>query len=239
MAGVSVLVPWRSDGGPRAEIWAWVSGWWAARFPDWQVVSGDSPAGGPWVKALAVSDAASRADGDVWVVADADVVCDPAAVARAVDLVRAGAPWAIPARMLARLTPEATARVLAGDPLEAVGRRDYCIERSRHRTAGGMTVVRREVFELVPMDPRFVGWDPEDWAWEYALSTTCGAPHRPGMTDPVGDMVHLWHPPAPDCRKHRGGFGSAEGRALYRRYKQAAGHRGLMTRLLAEIGGPS
>lgn len=73
---VSVVVPYRPDRGFRDAAWAYVRRWWATTHPDWRVVTGDAPHGGPWVKALAVADALPRATGDLLVIADADVVCD-------------------------------------------------------------------------------------------------------------------------------------------------------------------
>src|SRR5690606_15194730 len=99
---VAVLVPWRSDGGPRAAAWQWVANRWRRKYPDWQLVVGHCP-DGPWSKGAAVADAFSRTDAPVLVIADADVWCG--GVHYAVDKVAIGqTKWAIPHWLVHRLS---------------------------------------------------------------------------------------------------------------------------------------
>ena len=51
-----------------------------------------------------------------------------------------------------------------------------------------MTVLRAEVFDGCPMDPRFLGWGGEDAAWGQALRRLYGPP---AQFD--GALTHLWH----------------------------------------------
>lgn len=226
MTGVSVLVPYRPDGGARDRAWTWVRDWWAREHPGWQVVEGRCD-DGPWRKAVAVADALSRADGTILVVADADVVCDGVSEAvRAV--VQAGARWAIPHLHVHRLTMRATDAVYEGVPADrsarlfGLDRRAYVGVRG-----GGMVVLKRRLYGRVPLDPRFAGWGEEDLAWGLALTAmTGGQPWR--GTNP---LWHLWHPPAERLNPY---VGSAESHALHVRYQYAAKRRADMEALLAE-----
>ena len=222
---VSVLVPFRGDGGHRDAAWRWVASWWAGRHPGWQVVAGSGP-DGPWCKALAVADALSRADADVLVVADADVVTD--GVAEAVAAVEGGAPWAVPHGWVPRLWEAATRLVYSGVPwqqAEQVGGLHRGIYQGV--AGGGMAVLRRADYQRCPLDPRFAGWGQEDDSWYLALLTLVGKPVR--WTEP---LVHLWHEPAGRLNQH---VGSAESHALHVRYQYAAkAGREAMAALVAE-----
>lgn len=208
MAAVSVLVPWRPDGADRDRAWACVRRWWAETHPDWRVVTGSCPPG-PWIKALAVADALDRAIGDLLVVADADVLTD--GLAAAVKAVRNGAPWAIPHNLLYRLTPEATEAVYCGTAPH-VG---MPVTKKPHEgyAGGGITVIPREMYEAVPLDPRFAGWGSEDEAWSLGLRAVVGKPVR--IDRP---MWHLHHEPQPRLNRH---VGSQPSHALLVRYQYA------------------
>lgn len=216
---VSVLVPWRPT-PDRAPGWAWLRPRWESL--GFEVVEG-ACGEGPWVKAHAVADALGRAAGDVLVIADADVWCDD--VAEAVRAVEDGAPWAMPHWEVCRLDRPATDAVLAGDaPLGRVltyDRRPYV-----GRRGGGMTVLRREVYEAVPMDPRFAGWGREDDAHALALRCLAGGERRG-----FADLWHLWHEPQPRPSE---GKGSPESEALYKRYQAAKRDRPAMQTLIDE-----
>lgn len=219
---VSVLVPYRPDGGCRDRAWEWVRRWWARQHPRWQIVEGACP-DGPWVKALAVADALARADHDLLIVADADVVCG--GVRAAVNAVWDGAPWAVPHGRVHRLSEEATAQVLAGaDPVAALGglaRKPYTgVE------GGGLVVLTRDAYRTSPLDPRFAGWGSEDESWALAMGCLLGKRWR--GTEP---LWHLWHEPMPRLNSH---VGSAESRALHVRYQMASRNRASMRRLVAE-----
>lgn len=228
MTAASVLVPYRPDGGYRDRAWQWVHRWWATAYPRWQVVEGRPPPG-PWCKALAVRDALARADHDLLVIADADVVCD--GVGEAVAAVVGGAAWAVPHERVHRLTEHATRLVLAGTPPDR-------IRGGRARTpyvgvaGGGMVVIPRGSYVRAPLDPRFRGWGQEDESAGLAWHTLLGRPWRG-----TAALYHLWHPPAPRLNAH---VGSRESRALHVRYQYAANTapaqaaRAAMARLIAE-----
>lgn len=208
---VSVLVPFRAGCPYRERAWAWVRACYEATHPDWELVEG-SCADGPYNRSEAILDAASRATGDTFVIADADVWCDPQlAVEHA-----AWVGWAIPHLLIHRLSEVSTERVLAGAEwhglsLSTDNKQDSKPYRG-HET-GTLVVVRRDVLNEAPPDRRFVGWGQEDDAWARALNVLIGKPWRGS-----DDLVHLWHPPQP--RRSRI-VGTTESQILVRRYRAA------------------
>lgn len=203
---VAVVVPWRGGCEHRERAWRWVQTRYADQHPDWEVLEGHAP-GGPWRKALAVQDGIDRTTADIIVVADADVWCDQLGPALAA--VTAGAPAAIPHSKVHRLTEAETARCIAG------GAPPYnTAEQIRKGMAGGgIMIIRRDAWDLAPMDPRFEGWGQEDASWHLALTVAVGKPVRF-----CAPLYHLWHPP--QLRLNRA-VGSDASRALHLRYVAA------------------
>jgi len=187
------------------------------------------PDGTHWVKAQAVHNAIGDTEADVVIVCDADCWSD--GVIEAVERVRDGAPWVIPHHRVHRLTEESTAQVLAGtDPHEDMPL-DPIVEgitgfSYAGVTGGGIVVLRRDVYEACPLDPRFVGWGQEDEAWGLALRCLYGPPVR--LSAP---LWHLWHPPQ---ERQSRGVGSEAGMALYKRYARAKRRPELMRGLIDE-----
>lgn len=220
MTSVSVLVPFRADGAERDTAWAYLQRWWAEAQPDWQVVTGTCPPG-PWVKAYAVQDALTRADGELLLIADADVFMDRQQLGMWASTLQASSSraWIIPHRTVMRLTPAGTAAVLAGEepPVDNDGggyRPNPLIERCYKGVGGGgMVMLSRDLYESVPLDPRFAGWGQEDQSLNEALGVLGGSYHRGG-----GTLYHLWHPPQPRLNDV---VGSDESQAHYQRYLAA------------------
>lgn len=118
-----------------------------------------------------------------------------------------------------------------GDPLQGYHghafRGDELIEPPYLGTeGGGIVVLRRELYEACPLDPRFVGWGSEDDSWGMALRTLHGPPLR--IRQP---LVHLYHPPQPRATRS---WGSVEGRTLRKRYARASGNPSAMRSLIEE-----
>lgn len=222
----AVLIP----AGVAADEWRaraldFVLAWWARHFPRLPVHLGD--VSGEWSKGAAIADALERAGpgADVLILADADsFLFRPADVTAALELADAGEPWIVPHRLVYRLRDRETTRLHDHPELEP---RLGWTHRPPYEgpAGGGMTIIRREAFELVHgIDPRYLGWGGEDVSFGWALETLAGPVHRLDAA-----LVHLWHPhPAPTMR------GSPESEELVARYKAA---RGVPRRMLAVIAG--
>jgi len=214
---VAVVVPFAGDDPHRRRALDWVLGRYESEHPDWHVVVGTgSP--GRWCKAEAVQAGIDQTDAELLVIADADVWC--VGLTAAVENCKT---WAVPHLMVHRLDEPSTDELIAtGQPGAGRDERPY-----RGHLAGGIVVIRRDVWNACPLDPRFVGWGQEDDSWACALSALYGAPWRGSS-----DLWHLWHPP--QVRQSRT-TGSSEGAALYRRYRLARRRPALMRALLVEI----
>lgn len=157
---------------------------------------------------------------DIVVVADADVWCD--GLPEAAEAVRDGAAWAVPHRLVHRLTETATRSLIAGGSPDEYEQRPYPgVE------GGGVIVTRRDTLLEIPLDPRFVGWGQEDVSHGVALRTLLG-----GCWRGTADLIHLWHPPQERLSRK---VGSLQGRALGRRYFDARRSPDEMRALLAEV----
>ena len=218
MSGVAVLIPWRGGCEHRARALAWV----VARHAEnpWPVVIGRHDHG-EWCKARATAEALAQTDAAVLVLVDADVWTD--GLALAVSKVAEGAAWAIPHRGVFRLAEDATTRLLDGDKPDVA----RLAERAYLGTeAGGIVVMRRDVYEACPLDARFVGWGSEDEAHGMALRTLYGPPWRGKAS-----LTHLWHQPQDRATRS---FGSESGRDLRKRYARCQGNPDAMRALLRE-----
>lgn len=215
---IDVVIPFGGDCFYRSANLSWVrSRWETAGF---DVVVGTMD--GPWSKAVAVADALERSTADTIVVTDCDVWTDEGPEA-AVRVDEGELNWVVPYDFVRRMRPEPTSKVLSG------GKPGGPLMRSQYRATdgGGILVLRRDVYDRVPLDPRFVGCAQEDDSWGMALRRL-GGPRGRGHSP----LWHLWHPVPerpmkdPDCRAAR---------ELRGRYIKASRNASDMENLLAEI----
>lgn len=225
MVNVAVIIPFSSEDPHRIAAFKIVQSFYATEFPDWPVVFGVSDE--PFSRARAINEAVSPGLGDflhgrqlpdILVVNDADSLCEPEAVQRAVlqatldpGLVRAYTHYK-------RLTKEATEALTPTTYLDAwQGPFDWEMENAH---AHGCVAVRRECFEQVGgYDPKFRGWGYEDLAAEMLYDA-----HWPDRRID-GTLVHLWHPSVSDAPEV-----DANAELYYGRYEK---HRGDKAALLA------
>lgn len=215
MPDVSVLVPWRTDNGPREVGYRWVMPRWEAS--GLEVVEGRDSGVGLWNISQALNDARSRVTGDYLVVMGADHIPDPDHIrARIAEL--DGGPWCVLFAAREVLTEKATQRLLAGRTLPP-GR---SVLRTRQE-APGIVAVRADVWDaLGGRDERFAGWGGEDRAFNYAITTLFGP-----SPAPRGTVRDLWHPEVPRSER-------ARNHPLRDRYAAASGHAEAISELLAE-----
>src|SRR5580693_2230509 len=124
--GISLLIPFRSDGGHRARNWDWLKRHWEFHLPDAEIVMGedqeslDNPSI-PFSKSVAVNDAAKKAKNDIFVILDADGYIEPESIVYCARKIREARKrnqklWYVPYRRFHRLTKEASERILHSFP---------------------------------------------------------------------------------------------------------------------------
>lgn len=213
---VETIVPWMDGCEDRQRAWDWV--WPKLNSP---TVAELRP--GPWSKGQAINPVIESSTADIIVVHDADVWCD---ISHAVERVRFHGGWAVPHTHVFRLNERGTKRLLeTGDVDDAIT--DLEQPRYRGQICGGIVVMARELALDVPLDPRFVGWGGEDFAWSQALHTLFGEPWQGEER-----LIHLWHPPQ---ERPSRGRGSAATEQLRRKYKLARGDAVRMRGLIDQI----
>jgi len=190
---VSVLVPYRPDGGHRDRAWAWIEQRWRLAFGDEieLLVGGDDGGRNPgeFNHPLAINRLASEASGDVFVIADADTAPDPVFIRRACSWVDEGiVVWALPTQYR-KLTEAATEEVFEHPPhTNLYGYETAWIGESV--SWSGTVAVPRAGFEFVGgYDERFAFWGADDVCFAASMATLWGPFARlPGA------CYHFWHP---------------------------------------------
>lgn len=178
---------------------------------------------GLWNKAVATDRAVRRGNGEVLVVADADVWVEPQYIAQAVKLVHEGRPWVIPHKLVHRLNLQSTQAWLKGEPGPLrYDRRPYL-----GVVGGGLFVISRKGFEEIGgFDPRFAGHSGEDISFGYVADRLLGT-----HTRLKGDLIHLYHEPQPSKDDDRI---TGPNQALMREYAQARHSKQALRRLVLE-----
>lgn len=205
---VVFLVPWRSDGGWRDQLWRFTRTWWEERCPGASFCVGASPPG-PFNRAAALNDAARNGGGwDIAVVLDADVVADGEQVLRAIAMARGSGRLTLAFTRYVGLNRTYTLKLLGG------WRGD--LMRGKFRTSdaheSSVVVVPRALWEeLGGFDERFVGWGQEDVAFAHTARLLRG------WIDRVpGNVYHLWHARSMEARKDSATYAAVQ--ALGARY---------------------
>jgi len=203
---VDVIIPWQPGCVYRALNLDWTIAKWESH--GYTPILGTLPDNQPFIKADAVAAGLKDSDAEFIVVTDGDLWLDET-IWGIEDIQNDGYPWVMPHNTINRMNPSATSRVLAGGAIgPPLAQRPY-----RGVLGGGVVIIRREVYDDVPLDPRFVGWGQEDESWGIALRTL----HPDGRMG-TGDLWHLWHPPGD--RKNRR-TGSDDSVRLRNRYSLA------------------
>lgn len=168
---VSVLVPFRGDGGERDRLWAYCRNRWNT-LP-YELVVGEDPGNGPFNISRAFNDAASRATGDVFVLFGADHIPDQDRVDWAATQLESHK-WCALYSHTGGLSAGHTYAILNGyDPNSG----------SFTQVAPFCTsIIGIRADSWIRFDERFQGWGGEDTAWRLALETIYGPTPQPSGT---------------------------------------------------------
>lgn len=204
-AGISLLVPFRTDNGHRASVWEWLHEYYHNELPGAEIIVMDDngSASEPFCKTLAFNRAAKKAKGDIFVLLDADCYIPGSVLLKAADRIRAfealGHPlWYVPYRHFYRLSELTSADLLYSDPANPMrfGKMDSTSLDELGGISHGhyygalITVLSRQAWDTVGgMDTRFQGWGSEDICFLKAVDTLYGR-HKT-INSPV---YHIWHP---------------------------------------------
>lgn len=185
---VSILVPRRSDGGRRDNLWAWVKARWERDHPDWPVREGHHD-DGPFNRSAAINQAARDAgDFDIAIVADSDSFVGHSQIEAAVDTCAATGQMTLAYDRFAYLSRAMSDQIMSGFE----GDWTAGVEWALPGTCSSMVIVTRAVWdESEGFDEGFVGWGGEDIAFSHKAQTFGG-----GLQRVPGFLWHLWHPPA-------------------------------------------
>lgn len=191
---LSILYPWRSDNGPRQQIFDWVLTRSHKLFPDAEVIVADdnSP---DFSRAGSRNEAARQATGEVFLFADADTVFSREQIERGLSLIRRGAPWVLPYGSLEyyNLTREHSRQLLECPP-DVQLHKPIEWEHRLESWAGAVMVPRQAFEQICGYDERFNGWGGEDNALRFALDIVVGGHTRLAFEN----IQHVWHPRGDD-----------------------------------------
>lgn len=189
---VSVLIPFKSDGGHRQRNWEWVKRRYGLLMPGAEICMGDTDIK-PYCKSAGVNSAARIATRDIFVIADADIAFDTDQMEKALEMLGSHA-WVIPFENRYELTEAQTVDLInSHEPSVRLSDMDFTGCGSYEYGIGTINIVPRKYFEKAGgFDERFRGWGYEDNAFAMAMDTLFGYHARP-----KGSAVwHLNHPPA-------------------------------------------
>lgn len=225
---VSVIVPYRPDGGYRQQAFEHVvSPSWEAKGAEVIIESpGEGRHPGDFNHPRAINAAADRARGAVLIIADADTYWMPSDLPeRLVTAVRGGAYWAMP-RRYAQLTVTQSRLIVKGRSIASPSG----LLANAHWVGdsvswAGMICVRADDFAAVGgYDERWEFWGADDVAFGLGMDALVGR-----HTRVEGACLHLWHPtPLGETYGHER---HREQHALGERYKAAAGNAAAMRKV--------
>lgn len=192
MVKVAFAIPYREADERRAELSSFVLAWLHGHHPCWPTYEGASP-DGPFNRGAAINDAARQAgDWDVLVVHDADNICDPHALRRAVHHADIDGKVYFPFETYLYLDEFSSDRIMRGGSWfvapELHPHRVFETT-ARHKHYSGIQVIPRRTYEQVGGYIELTGWGAED-----AIMNTVFETFGPGVEWLQGGAYHLWHP---------------------------------------------
>ncbi|MDP4103750.1 MAG: galactosyltransferase-related protein [Bacillota bacterium] len=221
---VSIIIPFQTDHGPRAEAFEWIKRYYARVMPEAELCLGiinreDIN------KSKAINLAAKKATRDIFVIADADVIYDPEIIVESIRLLN-NTTWVVPFTEIYDIDKSGTETLLKTEPRWPIDVKNKDCTKANwiyDGFAGKVLVIPQKNFKAVRgFDERFVGWGGEDDAFSHAVKTLCG-----NFVNVEREIYHLWHP-KPTNPNYRANI------ALYNRYIHASGNKEEMIKIINE-----
>jgi predicted glycosyltransferase involved in capsule biosynthesis len=186
---VSVLIPFKSDNGPRDAAFQWIKKFYNKAMPEAEICIGEDNSE-LFNRSKAINNAFKKSTRNIIVVADNDTIFDPVIITQSIALLDRYA-WVVPFHDVLNISEENSKKIYESKakwPLK-VKIKDYR-RKDFSRWAGKLNVLPRKTFKKVGgFDERFIGWGCEDTAFALSVNMRCGAYHRLNS-----DVYHLWHP---------------------------------------------
>ncbi|MEK5301605.1 galactosyltransferase-related protein [Bacillus sp. FSL R10-2201] len=226
MKNISILIPYRSDKGPRDVIFNWVKDFYNRLLPEAEICVGCCNTN-LFSRSQAVNNAARKATGDIFIIADADIVYDPVLINEAINLLDNHA-WIVPYSDIQYITEDSTKKLLNTEVIWPIKLELELNPFNAYigNITGGLVIIPRKHFESVNgFDQRFLGWGGEDDAFTFSVNTICGHFKRLDRS-----IYHLWHPPV----KAIGNPHYEMNYSLYTRYAHASNNPEIMRQLILE-----
>ncbi len=186
----SVLIPWRTDNGPREVIFEWIVQRYLYFYGDnVQLCIADS-GHDPFNRAASRNKAFNEAVHDVILIADADTPPQRDFVRAFRSLRLFDLAYSYPYKTYYALKQELTERLLrSSSDVEIPSPSPVEIEFRMESWAGSICMTKKSYEAVNGYDERFIGWGYEDTAFREACSVL--------LTESVrlpGHVVHMWHP---------------------------------------------
>ncbi|MFJ8255998.1 galactosyltransferase-related protein [Peribacillus asahii] len=224
---VSIIIPFQTDNGPRAEAFKWIKQYYDHVMPEAELCLGIIDKD-EINKSKAVNLAAKKATREIFVIADADIIFDPKLIVKAIEVLNEAA-WVVPFTGIYDIERSGTERLLKTTPKWPIDvKSEECTKANwiYKGFAGKLIVIPRVNFEAVGgFDERFSGWGGEDDAFSLSVQTLCGK-----LVNSKGDIYHLWHPTS----NYETNPNGEANRALLNRYKRASGNKKEIIKLISE-----
>jgi len=224
---VSIIIPYKPDGGYRDLNFSWLKKRYARLMPEAELCV-DISDSEPFSRSNSVNNAVKLATRDIFIITDADILFDPADIENAVEMLSQDV-WVAPFTDRIEIGEKDTADLLNKCPCENIKSLEFSDYKVTQPGVGSICIVPRKYFDMVKgFDGRFRGWGGEDCAFEMSLTTLCGPRFQP----PGSKIWHLYHPQSLSSTYQSPYYPANY--ALYERYLGANGNADLMKRLIEE-----
>jgi len=161
---ISILIPWRTDNGPREAAWNRIKKMWY-KLP-YELCVGMDDDTGPFNFSRLANKAAREATGDVFLIYGADCLPDVQSIEESAEIVRRSGTWLPMFSQTAYYNEAASEKIIAGaDPrtLDLDYTLPFCT---------GSLAIHRDAW--LGYDERFSKWGAEDSAQRQALAIIYG-----------------------------------------------------------------